>query len=145
MAAPGGLPSLTPTLADAAGRGAGERAAAAGGGGAGQHCRRACRLAGWAGVPVPARHADAPPHGDADGLRFRDHGVLCAGPGRAGAGRDRPARAPDRAAGAGGAVWGALLPVAATLTGVLRDGRRTRAVYAGALRTADAARPAACT
>src|SRR3546814_6483910 len=35
MAAPGGLPGLPPTLADAAGRGAGERAAA-GGGGAGQ-------------------------------------------------------------------------------------------------------------
>src|SRR3546814_8885313 len=90
-----------------------------------------------------ARHADAPPHGDADGLRFRDHGVLCAGPGRAGAGRDRPARAADRAAGAGGADGGALLPVAATGTGVLRDGRRHRRVYAGALRTAaDAGRAA---
>src|SRR3546814_8751338 len=68
---------------------------------------------------------------------------LCAGPGGAGAGRVGPARADDRAAGAGGADGGALLPVAATGTGVLRDGRRHRRVYAGALRTAaDAGRAA---
>src|SRR3546814_3263090 len=61
MAAPGGLPSLPPTLADAAGRGAGERAAAAGGGGAGQHCPPPRPPAARPPVPPPAPPAPPPP------------------------------------------------------------------------------------